>query len=137
MNREIFKNEKLLEELKKEPEKEDIDYLNKKLLTRAINPEAGNDILFSVSKNGNWVFVHLMEEMAELQKEICKYLWKGDSVVSKTDILEEIADVSISLEQIKESLSISEEEFREMTNIKWNRAIQLVLNNETKYEEDK
>lgn len=137
MNREVFKNEKLLEELKKEPKQEEIDYLNEVLYGRAINPEAGNNIIFSDSKRGNWVFCHLMEKMAELQKEICKYLWKGDSVVSKIDILEEIADVSISLDQIKESLNISEEEFTEMVNIKLNRAIQFVLNNETKFEEDK
>ena len=40
----------------------------------------------------------LLEEMAELQKEICK-AWRGKD--NTAEIAEEVADVEIMLEQIK------------------------------------
>ena len=40
----------------------------------------------------------LLEEMSELQKEICKY-WRGRDNLA--EIAEEIADVEIMLEQMK------------------------------------
>lgn len=40
----------------------------------------------------------LLEEMAELQKEICK-AWRGKD--NEVEIAEEVADVEIMLEQIK------------------------------------
>lgn len=40
----------------------------------------------------------LLEEMAELQKEICKF-WRGEDNVER--IAEEVADVEIMLEQVK------------------------------------
>ena len=40
----------------------------------------------------------LLEEMSELQKEICKH-WRGDD--NAREIAEEIADVEIMLEQMK------------------------------------
>lgn len=48
----------------------------------------------------------LLEEMAELQKEICKF-WRGkDNVV---DIADEVADVEIMLEQAKMIFGIADE----------------------------
>lgn len=54
----------------------------------------------------------VLEEMAELQKEICK-LWRGkDTTLS---IAEEVADVEIMLDQLKLMLDISGkvQEFRQ------------------------
>ena len=45
--------------------------------------------------------VVMMEEMSELQKELCKYL-RGK--YSPANIAEEIADVEIMLEQMKKTL---------------------------------
>lgn len=41
-----------------------------------------------------------LEEMSELQKELCKYL-RSDSSFSTVNIAEEIADVGIMLDQMK------------------------------------
>ena len=43
----------------------------------------------------------VFEEMSELQKELCKWLRNGDSVVATHHIAEEIADVEIMLDQMK------------------------------------
>lgn len=43
----------------------------------------------------------IFEEMAELQKELCKYLRGEESPEHKIAIAEEIADVEIMLEQMK------------------------------------
>ncbi len=40
----------------------------------------------------------LLEEMSELQKEVCKH-WRGQD--NRNQIAEEIADVEIMLEQVK------------------------------------
>lgn len=43
----------------------------------------------------------VFEEMAELQKELCKWLRNGNSVELTHNIAEEIADVEIMLDQMK------------------------------------
>jgi len=43
----------------------------------------------------------LLEEIAELQKEICKDLRNGTTEQSKARVIDEIADVEIMLEQMK------------------------------------
>ena len=43
----------------------------------------------------------VFEEMAELQKELCKWMRNGESVVATHHIAEEIADVEIMLDQMK------------------------------------
>lgn len=43
----------------------------------------------------------VFEEMAELQKELCKWMRNGESVVATHHIAEEIADVEIVLDQMK------------------------------------
>ena len=42
-----------------------------------------------------------IEEMSELQKELCKYFRYGTDLQRVKNIAEEIADVSIMLEQLK------------------------------------
>ena len=43
----------------------------------------------------------VFEEMAELQKELCKYLRNGESDEAVCRVAEEIADVGIMLDQMK------------------------------------
>lgn len=43
----------------------------------------------------------VFEEMAELQKELCKWIRNGNSVELTQNIAEEIADVEIMLDQMK------------------------------------
>ncbi len=53
----------------------------------------------------------VLEEMSELQKEICK-LWRGEDTT--INIAEEVADVGIMLDQLKLMLGIGDkvQEFR-------------------------
>ena len=51
----------------------------------------------------------LLEEMAELQKEICKH-WRGSD--NAEQIAEEVADVEIMLAQIKMMFDIADEAAR-------------------------
>lgn len=52
-----------------------------------------------LDKYGDKQLIVAIEELSELQKEICKYL--RNHQIMKKDIIEEIADVEIMLEQIK------------------------------------
>lgn len=47
-----------------------------------------------------------IEELSELQKEICKYLRNKEQLYLVKGLIEEIADVEIMLEQIKFLLSL-------------------------------
>ena len=51
----------------------------------------------------------LLEEMAELQKEICKF-WRGSD--NAEQIAEEVADVEIMLAQVKMMFDIADEAAR-------------------------
>lgn len=60
----------------------------------------------------------LIEEMAELTKEICKN-FRGKN--NKTEITEEIADVLIMIEQIKIILGITDKDVMQTMNYKIER----------------
>ena len=60
----------------------------------------------------------LFEEMAELQKEVCKSL-RGNN--NHDEIVEEIADVLIMIEQLKIMHDVKYRELNEMLNFKINR----------------
>jgi hypothetical protein len=62
-------------------------------------------------------YVMLFEEMAELQKAVTKYLRNGSCIVAnhEADIAEEIADVQIMLDQMKQRFGKEEcEEWRQV-----------------------
>lgn len=60
----------------------------------------------------------LFEEIAELQKEVCKSL-RGNN--NHDEIVEEIADVLIMLEQLKIMHDVQYKELSDMFNFKINR----------------
>ena len=60
----------------------------------------------------------LFEEMAELQKEVCKSL-RGNN--NHDEIVEEIANVLIMIEQLKIMHDVKYRELNEMLNFKINR----------------
>ena len=65
----------------------------------------------------------LLEEMAELQKEICKE-FRGE--LNKEAITEEVADVLIMLEQIQMMYHISETKLHKITNEKLHRQLRRI-----------
>ena len=67
-----------------------------------------------------------IEELSELQKELCKMLRKGnpDNI---ENIKEEIADVSIMLDQLVYYLKIDKEELLEIQTKKLNRTKERLL----------
>lgn len=70
---------------------------------------------------GDAQIIVAIEELSELQKELCKSLRKN---YNYGNIVEEIADVEIMLEQMKIYFEISEDEIEEMKEIKIKRTIQ-------------
>lgn len=73
--------------------------------------------------------IKLIEEMAELQQEICKHRESTDKVKTLIGIKSEIADVYVVLEQMKYLLNIKDEELEEIKEYKINRQL-LRMNNE-------
>ncbi len=67
-------------------------------------------------------FLILIEEMSELTKEIIKYQRKGNNV---PDIIEEIGDVEIMIEQVKQYFDINHT-VEEWKNIKIKRLKKLL-----------
>ena len=65
----------------------------------------------------------LLEEMAELQKEICKDMRYDPDLEA---ITEEVADVLIMLEQIQMMYRISETRLHQITNIKLRRQLRRI-----------
>lgn len=65
----------------------------------------------------------LLEEMSELQKEICKDM-RGKQ--NKEAITEEVADVMIMLEQIQMMYHISETKLHKITNEKLHRQLRRI-----------
>lgn len=62
-----------------------------------------------IEKYGKKQVIVCIEELGELQKELCKYLRKGyTSDELKENIVEEMADVYIMLEQMKLYFNINE-----------------------------
>ncbi len=66
----------------------------------------------------------LLEEMAELQKEICKE-FRGE--LNKDTITEEVADVLIMLEQVQMMNDISDIRLLEITNEKLVRQLRRII----------
>ena len=66
----------------------------------------------------------LLEEMAELQKEICKE-FRGE--LNKEAITEEVADVLIMLEQVQMMYDISDIRLLEITNEKLVRQLRRII----------
>lgn len=66
----------------------------------------------------------LLEEMAELQKEICKE-FRGE--LNKDAITEEVADVLIMLEQVQMMYDISDIRLREITSEKLVRQLRRIV----------
>lgn len=66
----------------------------------------------------------LLEEMAELQKEICKE-FRGE--LNKDAITEEVADVLIMLEQVQMMYDISDIRLLEITNEKLARQLRRII----------
>ena len=64
-----------------------------------------------------------IEEMSELQKELCKFL-RGKGKIN--NICEEIADVYIMLEQLKLYFEINEEDIDEIMQFKINRTMKFL-----------
>lgn len=65
-----------------------------------------------------------IEELSELQKELCKTL-RGN--INKENIIEELADVYIMLDQIKIYFSITSNEVEEMIDKKIERTKERLL----------
>ena len=102
--------------LKKLMEENDITKLSEKemsdILERSINSSS------EISQNGVKQLIVTIEELSELQKEICK------SLRGKTDVLgltEEIADVYITMEYIKRIYKIDLEDIGRIVTIKLNK----------------
>ena len=74
-----------------------------------------------LSNYGDAQIVVAIEELSELQKELCKSLRNN---YNYGNIVEEIADVEIMLEQMKIYFEINEDEIEEMKEIKIKRTIQ-------------
>lgn len=76
----------------------------------------------------------LIEEMAELTQAINKAWRMGNDfdnlLVQKRNIKEEIADVTIMLEQIKYLLNISDTDINEIIKQKLNRQLERIEKNE-------
>lgn len=66
-----------------------------------------------------------IEELSELQKELCKTL-RGN--INKENIIEELADVYIMLDQIKVYFSITCNEVKEIIDKKIERTKERLLN---------
>ena len=65
-----------------------------------------------------------IEELSELQKELCKTL-RGN--INKENIIEELADVYIMLDQVKIYFSITSNEVEEMIDKKIERTKERLL----------
>ena len=66
-----------------------------------------------------------IEELSELQKELCKYL---RDKYNEENLIEEIADVEIVLEQIKLYFNLDQNDINEEKNKKIERTKERLLN---------
>ena len=64
--------------------------------------------------------IKCIEELSELQKELCKYFSREGNI---GNVIEEVADVEIMLEQIKLGLNITPEDLNEVKDAKLRRVI--------------
>ena len=79
-----------------------------------------------VKKYGDKQITICIEEMSELTKELCKHN-RGSN--NYPNIIEEIADVYITLKQIEILFKIEREEIEEEINYKINRTKERLLEN--------
>ena len=68
--------------------------------------------------HGDKQIIIAIEELSELQKELCKFLRNNSN---HDNMAEEIADVEIMLEQMKMYFGIDDEEVEEMKKLKIQR----------------
>jgi NTP pyrophosphatase (non-canonical NTP hydrolase) len=66
----------------------------------------------------------VFEEMAELQKELCKNINRGAQ--NRKEVVEELADVLIMLEQVKIIFDIKEDEIENIIDYKTERLKKLL-----------
>ena len=84
----------------------------RRIITRAIDNSP------AILSPGDYNLIIVMEELAELQKEISKFIRrKGDRI----GLLEELADVIVCTEYIKDICCISDKELKKMIKIKAER----------------
>ena len=77
-----------------------------------------------ISKFGKQQIIVAIEELSELQKELCKHLRHK---TNKEAIVEEIVDVQIMLEQLIEYFNISELDLNAIKRWKLNRTTERLL----------
>ena len=80
-----------------------------------------------IDKYGDKQVVVAIEELSELQKELCKAL---RDKTNKENIIEEMADVIIMINQMQMYYKISDEELHKEINYKLNRTKERLLENE-------
>lgn len=80
-----------------------------------------------IDKYGDKQVVVAIEELSELQKELCKAL---RDKTNKENIIEEMADVIIMINQMQMYFKISDEELHKEINYKLNRTKERLLENE-------
>ena len=108
-------------EFKKKMEETDFEKLSKKELRKLIKYCLKVDDETKVRKtfpNGTFRLIILMEELSELIQETSKYIrCKGD----RNHIMEEIADVRISIEYLEHLINAEEDELNHAMRIKADR----------------
>ncbi len=103
----------------------------------SIDKEFKNEVIQETTKglpdnfNGSLNLVIAMEELGELQQAISKYL-RGNRDIAPLNILEEMADVSLCMEWIKDIVGIKDEDLSKAINVKLNRMHRKANNNEWK-----
>lgn len=85
---------------------------------------------FLIAKYGKKQIIVAVEELSELQKELCKYLRSDNEEVckNKDHIIEEISDTLIMINQLKDYFAISEEEIEKEKEQKTERTIERIKN---------
>lgn len=78
-----------------------------------------------IKKYGDKQLIVAIEELSELQKELCKAL-RGKP--NKENIIEEFADVLIMLDQVKIYFKIEDDEIRDIIDQKIKRTKERLLN---------
>ena len=117
MNKELFKSKM------NDPKIPSI--LDNSYLKNVINKSIQSTPPFN-GKQGMVNLVITMEELSELQKEVSKGIrGKGN----KLDIIEEMADVMISIEYIKSIYNINDKEIQKAMNIKLDRLSENIKSN--------
>ena len=86
-----------------------------------------------IDKYGDKQVVVAIEELSELQKELCKSL---RDKTNKENIIEEMADAIIMINQMQMYFKISDEELHKEINYKLNRTKERLLKIEVRNEKE-